>query len=85
VKASWNLLNLVNARNIRATAKAQYDVAREPSAWLPILRYSASACGWIDFNSRRQQFRLVQKLSRLKIGCSSTRVTRLPPTEEQTC
>ena len=63
VKASWNLLNLVNARSIRATAKAQYDVAREQRLAANIAVLAQVHVGWIDFNSRRQQFRLVQELS----------------------
>jgi outer membrane protein TolC len=63
VKASWNLLNLVNARNIRAAAKAQYDVAREQRLAANIAVLAQVHVGWIDFNSRRQQFELVQELS----------------------
>lgn len=63
VKASWNLLNLVNARNIRAAAKAQYDVAREQRLAANVAVLAQVHVAWIDFNSRKQQFQLVRDLS----------------------
>lgn len=63
VKASWNLLNLVNARNIRAAAKAQYDVAREQRLAANVAVLAQVHVAWIDFSSRKQQFQLVRDLS----------------------
>ena len=63
VRASWNLLNLVNARSIRAAAKAQYDVAREQRLAANVAVLAQVHVAWIDFNSRKQQFQLVRDLS----------------------
>jgi len=63
VKASWNLLNLVNARTIRAAAKAHYDVAREQRLAANVAVLAQVNVAWIDFNSRKQQFQLVRDLS----------------------
>jgi outer membrane protein TolC len=63
VKASWNLLNLVNARNIRAAAKAQYDVARGQRLAANVAVLAQVHVAWIDFNSRKQQFQMVRELS----------------------
>lgn len=63
VRISWNLLNLVNAHNIHATAKAQYEVAREQRLAANMAVLSQVHVAWIDFNSRKQQFRLVRDLS----------------------
>jgi outer membrane protein TolC len=63
VKASWNLLNLVNARSIRAAAKAQYDIAREQRLAANVAVLAQVHVAWIDFNSRKQQFQLVRDLS----------------------
>jgi len=63
VKASWNLLNLVNARTIRAAAKAQYDVARGQHLAANVAVLAQVHVAWIDFNSRKQQFQMVRELS----------------------
>ena len=63
VQASWNLLNLVNARSIRASAKAQYDLAREQRLAACVAVLAQVHVAWIDFNSRQQQFQLVNELN----------------------
>jgi len=63
VKASWNLLNLVNARSIRGAARAQYDVAREQRLAAKVAVLAQVHVAWIDFNSRKQQFQMVRELS----------------------
>jgi outer membrane protein TolC len=63
VKASWNLLNLVNARGIRAAAKAQYDVARGQRLAANVAVLAQVHVAWIDFNSRKEQFQMVRELS----------------------
>jgi outer membrane protein TolC len=63
VKASWNLLNLVNARGIRAAAKAQYDVARGQRLAANVAVLAQVHVAWIDFNSRKEQFHMVRELS----------------------
>jgi outer membrane protein TolC len=63
VRASWNLLNLVNAKNIRASAKAQYDLARQQRLAANVAVLAQVHVAWIDFNSRKEQFQLVNELN----------------------
>jgi len=63
VQASWNLLNLVSAHSIRASAKAQYDLAREQRLAACVAVLAQVHVAWIDFNSRQQQFQLVSELN----------------------
>ncbi len=62
-RISWNLLNLVNAGNIRAAAKAQYAVAREQRLAANMAVLTQVHVAWIDFNGRKQQFKLVSDLN----------------------
>jgi outer membrane protein TolC len=66
IKASWNLLNIVNAKNIRAAAKAQYDVAREQRMAASMAVLTQVHVAWIDYSSRKQQFQLVYELSNVE-------------------
>jgi outer membrane protein TolC len=66
IKAGWNLLNVVNARTIRAAAKAQYDVAREQRLAANVAVLAEVHVAWIDFNTRKQQFQLVRELSNVE-------------------
>ena len=66
IRAGWNLLNLVNARTIRAAAKAQYDVAREQRLAANVAVLAQVHVAWIDFSSRKQQFQLVHELSNVE-------------------
>lgn len=63
IQASWNLLNLVNAHTIRASAKAQYDLAREQRLAASIAVLAQVHVASIDLNSRKQQFELVNELN----------------------
>jgi outer membrane protein TolC len=63
VQASWNLLNLVSAHSIRASARAQYDLAREQRLAACVAVLAQVHVAWIDFNSRQQQFQLVDELN----------------------
>src|SRR6185437_243853 len=63
VQATWNLLNLVDEHNIRASAKAQYDLAREQRLAARVAVLAEVHVAWIDFNSRKDQFQLVQELN----------------------
>jgi outer membrane protein TolC len=63
IQASWNLLNLVNAHTIRASAKAQYDLAREQRLAASIAVLAQVHVASIDLHSRKQQFELVNELN----------------------
>ena len=63
VRVSWNLLNLLNAKHIKAAAKAQYDLAREQRLALNMAVLTQVHVAWIDYSSRRQQFELTRQLS----------------------
>lgn len=63
VQATWNLLNLVDEHNIRASAKAQYDLAREQRLAACVAVLAEVHVAWIDFNSRKERFQLVQELN----------------------
>ncbi|MDO1530355.1 TolC family protein [Fulvimonas sp. R45] len=63
VQVSWNLLNLFNAKRIKAAAKAQYDLAREQRLALNMAVLTQVHVAWIDYNSRRTQFELTRQLN----------------------
>lgn len=63
VQATWNLLNLLNAHDIRASAKAQYQLARERRLAACVAVLAEVHVAWIDFNSRKEQFQLVKELN----------------------
>lgn len=63
IRVSWNLLNLLNAKNIKAAAKAQYDLAREQRLALNMAVLTQVHVAYIDYTSRKQQFELVQQLN----------------------
>ncbi len=60
---SWNLLNLFNAHNVKAAAKAQYDLAREQRLALNMAVLTQVHVAWLDYNGRAQQFQLTQRLN----------------------
>jgi outer membrane protein TolC len=62
LQVSWNLLNLLNAKHIKAAAKAQYDLAREQRLALNMAVLTQVHVAWIDYASRKQQFEWTQKL-----------------------
>ena len=63
VQVSWNLLNLFNAKRIKAAAKAQYDLAREQRLALNMAVLTQVHVAWIDYHSRRTQFELTRQLN----------------------
>jgi outer membrane protein TolC len=63
IRVSWNLLNLLNAGHIKAAAKAQFEVAREQRLAANIAVLTQVHVAWVDFASRKQQFKLVRELS----------------------
>ena len=60
LQVSWNLLNLLNAKHIKAAAKAQYDLAREQRLALNMAVLTQVHGAYIDYTSRRQQFEWTQ-------------------------
>lgn len=62
LRVSWNLLNLVNARTIKAAADAQYQVAREQKLALNMAVLTQVHVAYIDYTSRKQQFELSRQL-----------------------
>lgn len=66
LRVSWNLLNLVNARHIKAAAKAQYQLAREQRLALNMAVLTQVHVAWIDYTSRKQQFELTRQLSEVE-------------------
>lgn len=63
LQVSWNLLNLFNAHNVKAAAKAQYDLAREQRLALNMAVLTQVRVAWLDYSSRTQQFQLTQQLN----------------------
>lgn len=66
LQVSWNLLNLLDAKNIKAAAKAQYDLAREQRLALNMAVLTQVHVAWIDYNSRKQQFEWSQQLNQVE-------------------
>lgn len=63
VQISWNLLNLLNAKHIKAAAGAQYALAREQRLALNMAVLTQVHVAYIDYTSRKQQFELTRQLS----------------------
>lgn len=63
LRVSWNLLNLVNGKRIKAEARAQYDLARERRLALNMAVLTQVHVAYIDYESRRKQFALAEQLS----------------------
>jgi outer membrane protein TolC len=60
---SWNILNLFNAHNVKAAAKAQYDLAREQRLALNMAVLTQVHVAWLDYNGRMEQFQLTRRLN----------------------
>jgi outer membrane protein TolC len=63
LRISWNLLNLFNAKHIKAAAQAQYDLAREQRLALNMAVLTQVHVAWIDYASRKQQFEWTRQLN----------------------
>lgn len=63
LQVSWNLLNLLNAKHIKAAAKAQYDLAHEQRLALNMAVLTQVHVAYIDYASRKQQFEWTQQLN----------------------
>ncbi|MGN6327804.1 MAG: TolC family protein [Rhodanobacter sp.] len=66
LRVSWNLLNLLDARHIKAAAQAQYDLAREQRLALNMAVLTQVHVAWIDYASRKQQFEWTQNLNQVE-------------------
>jgi outer membrane protein TolC len=66
IRVSWNLLNLLNAKHIKAAANAQYELAREQRLALNMAVLTQVHVAYIDYKSRRQQFELTRQLSEVE-------------------
>lgn len=66
LRVSWNLLNLFNAKHIKAAAKAQYDLAREQYLALNMAVLTQVHVAWIDYQSRKQQFEWTRQLNSIE-------------------
>ncbi|HUH55451.1 MAG TPA: TolC family protein, partial [Rhodanobacter sp.] len=63
IQVSWNLLNLLNAKHIKAAANAQYALAHEQRLALNMAVLTQVHVAYIDYTSRKQQFELTRQLS----------------------
>jgi outer membrane protein TolC len=63
LQVSWNLLNLLSAKHIKAAANAQYELAREQRLALNMAVLTQVHVAYIDYTSRKQQFELTRQLS----------------------
>lgn len=66
LQISWNLLNLLDAKHIKAAAKAQYDLAHEQRLALNMAVLTQVHVAYIDYASRKQQFEWTQQLSEVE-------------------
>lgn len=63
LQVSWNLFNIFNAGNVRAAAKAQYELGREQRLALNMAVLTQVQVAWLDYNGRAQQFQLTRRLN----------------------
>ena len=63
LQVSWNLLNLLSAKHIKAAANAQYELAREQRLALNMAVLTQVHVAYIEYTSRKQQFELTRQLS----------------------
>jgi hypothetical protein len=63
LKASWNLLNLVNVKSIRRTAAAQLAVAHEQRLALSMAVLTQVHVAQSDLDAKRNEFDLMRQLS----------------------
>lgn len=65
VRVSWNLLNVLNYRNIRNTAEAQYEVARQQSLALNMAVLTQMHVAYRGYLGQQRQFDLSKELSQV--------------------
>ncbi|MGN6667350.1 MAG: TolC family protein [Trinickia sp.] len=63
VNVSWNLLNLLNEKNIRGAAQAQHDVARAQQLALSMAVLTQVHVARADLSAKQRQFDLYKQLS----------------------
>lgn len=66
LQVSWNLFNLLNAKHIKAAAKAQYQLAHEQRLALNMAVLTQVHVAWIDYQGQREQFRLTRRLDHVE-------------------
>jgi outer membrane protein TolC len=63
IRVTWNLMNLLNARNIRQTADAQLAVAHEKRLSLTMAVLTQVHVAQSDLDAKRQEFELMRQLN----------------------
>ncbi|WP_148717234.1 TolC family protein [Chitinolyticbacter meiyuanensis] len=63
LRVSWNLMNLVNYANIRDTAQAQYDVAKQQHLALNMAVLTQVHVAYRDYVGRQRQYELSDELN----------------------
>ena len=63
LRVSWNLLNVLNAKNIRATAQAQYDIAHQQHLALNMAVLTQVQVAYRDYMGHKRQFELSDQLN----------------------
>ncbi|HEX5843570.1 MAG TPA: TolC family protein [Pseudomonas sp.] len=63
IRVSWNLINLLNARNIRDTARAQEDVAKSQHLALNMAVLTQVHVAYRDYQGKQRQYELNNRLN----------------------
>ncbi|GAA5786899.1 RND transporter [Chitiniphilus shinanonensis] len=63
LRVSWNLMNLLNYKNIRGTAQAQYEVARQQHLALNMAVLTQVHVAYRDYQGRKRQFELSDEMN----------------------
>lgn len=66
LRVSWNLMNMLNAGNIRAAADAQLDVSRQQYLALNMAIIAQVYVGYRDLQGRLRQFELSQHMNEIE-------------------
>jgi outer membrane protein TolC len=63
VQVSWNLFNLLNAKQIKGTAEAQYQLAVQQKLALNMAVLTQTHVAYLEYQGRRRQFELNRDLN----------------------
>jgi len=63
LRVSWNLMNLLNYKNIKGAADAQYDVAKQQHLALSMAVLTQVHVAWQDYQGSKRQFQLATDLN----------------------
>lgn len=66
LRLSWNLLNLLNAKNIRDTAKAQEELAKSQLLALNMAVLAQVNVAWQDYQGKERQYTLSNRLNSIE-------------------